>query len=798
MADSLQDESGNELETLITKGKGGDEEAQLKIGKHYLRLAEVEDSAGESATQSVSWLIKASRQGNKEATTLLNECLQKKLGVNETNLNDVTWCLSTPELEKRARKAAQQLFRKINPFGDNSSQLSKQEFLERISELSQNKREKKILEKAGKSEIVSEQDFVDKVLQRLKGQGGISLNLLLQNDIEWEAYNNSSFIVKVSRYPGKTIAWVVDNAVDTAGSQGMLWLKSLFPFNQIYMLVVLFIYSLISIDAVLWIVPLIGFYVAIFALVISTMQMFYNRRKLNDVKVLAEMLERFNETFTQESAESAYSWSSLTPYVTFFVSLISTLLMFSAADKTWIPCSELVLVSAVITVACFFALSDSYDHLAMASVLLDNISTLPTVIKVLPRVPLLYDGLELITRSGISLPLLPGLYFEIGIPSVAYLVVPLLFLRMAMQKSWSGTYQILIPHLVCFFWWRVTVLFLLQSTAVGLLRASVGWGLCVILMPVVAIGFLLWIAYYFFQIFSFTNLLRVFTTFLLIGAVAAFGYWSRGGFHVGSSVSSNSKTGKVILAVILLLSSVPLAFYIVPEETVSQPYYVPYELYAEHCGPLKWEGSNVAAVMAECSHLTLSKVNWTGTVKQITVKRIENQAEGIIDVLPGFIGTWLKCTYGEEYPADCETVSTDDKFSQAICAFNRQQGRTCHLKNLNRYTFELSVVMVDRSEVKVEASHWFQDAVFRIKPMDRILFRAYLTSNLGNVNPILKLYNLQCETCEDPTAIYSGTIFQQSGWNVLVQARNALLSVWNFFLDPILVFKTEEVSSSML
>lgn len=71
------------------------------------------------------------------------------LGVNETNLNDVTWCLSTPELEKRARKAAQQLFRKINPFGDNSSQLSKQEFLERISELSQNKREKKILEKAG-------------------------------------------------------------------------------------------------------------------------------------------------------------------------------------------------------------------------------------------------------------------------------------------------------------------------------------------------------------------------------------------------------------------------------------------------------------------------------------------------------------------------------------------------------------------------------------------------------------------------------------------------------------------------
>lgn len=52
---------------------------------------------------------------------------------------------------------------------------------------------------SGKSEIVSEQDFVDKVLKRLKGQSGISLNSLLQNDVEWEAYNNSSFIVKVQK-----------------------------------------------------------------------------------------------------------------------------------------------------------------------------------------------------------------------------------------------------------------------------------------------------------------------------------------------------------------------------------------------------------------------------------------------------------------------------------------------------------------------------------------------------------------------------------------------------------------------
>src|SRR5688572_14358984 len=161
------------------------------------------------------------------------------------------------------------------------------------------------------------------------------------------------FFLQITKYPSKTVAFVIDKTIDTAGSQGMAWLKSLLPVNQIYMLVVLFIYSLISVDAILWIVPLLGFYISFFSMTICTMQMFYNRRKLRDVKALAEMLERFNETFSQESAESAYSWSSLSPYVSFSVALLFSVLTFAAADKNWIPCSEFVLVSLVITVACF-------------------------------------------------------------------------------------------------------------------------------------------------------------------------------------------------------------------------------------------------------------------------------------------------------------------------------------------------------------------------------------------------------------------------------------------------------------
>lgn len=781
------------MDSLRVKANEGNEDAQLKLGKCVLHQAEVGSNLGENARQAVNWLIRASRKGNVEATNLLRDCLSKQLGIDDSNLEDVTWCIKTTELEKRARKSAQLLFRKLSPFGQKKSQMTKEEYMERVSDFSTNNMEKKLLEKAGKSEIITEEDFVNRIFKRLEGRSGIAFNSFFQNDVEWEAYNSSSFYTKVTRYPGKTLVWILDSTVETAGSQGIVWLRSLLPINQIYMLVVLFIYSLISFAAFLWIIPLLGFYISFLCMTIFMMQMFYNKRKLRDVKALAEMLEKLNETFSQESAESAYSWSSLMPYISFFVSLPLTILMFSAADKTWIPCSELVLVAAVITVACFFALSDRYDYLAICSVLLDNISTLPVLIKGLPKGgPVIYETLQYVAGAGFSLEIMPQFFLQIGLPSLAYIIVPLLFLRMAMLKSWSGTYQVLVPHLVCFFWWRVTVMFFLYSSWYGLLRASVGWMVLVLLMPIVAVVFVLWILYVLFRAFSLASMLKLMTTFILLGGVGIFGYWSRGGFKIGSK---DSKMTKVILALVLLFSSVPLACFFIPEETIQMSNYLPWETYLEHCGKPRWESSSVAEVMADCSHLTQSKVNWTGTVKHILIKRLENQAELFIDYLPTILGSWLKCTYGEEYPSDCNILSTNAL--RYICTFNQRQGCKCHLKNLNRYTYELSVGMENESgEVKLQASHWFKDVIEHIKQGDRILFRAYLSENLGNVNPVLRLYNLECHSCVDPSIEYSGTIFQQNTFNVILQGKHALQAVCNFFLSPVFTFKADSLTSS--
>ena len=63
----------------------GSEEHQSKLGAHYLALADSGVDREVNAVQAVSWLIKASKQGNEEATKLLDKCTQTGTGINHVS-----------------------------------------------------------------------------------------------------------------------------------------------------------------------------------------------------------------------------------------------------------------------------------------------------------------------------------------------------------------------------------------------------------------------------------------------------------------------------------------------------------------------------------------------------------------------------------------------------------------------------------------------------------------------------------------------------------------------------------------
>lgn len=64
----------------------------------------------ENARLGVYWLIKASEQGNIEATELLKTCFETGRGITEQNLLDVKSCITMTQDEKLARKAAIEMF----------------------------------------------------------------------------------------------------------------------------------------------------------------------------------------------------------------------------------------------------------------------------------------------------------------------------------------------------------------------------------------------------------------------------------------------------------------------------------------------------------------------------------------------------------------------------------------------------------------------------------------------------------------------------------------------------------------
>lgn len=81
-----------------------------KTFQYLFYILALESEKKENARLAVYWLIKASEQGNTEATSLLQTCLQTGKGITEHNYMDVKSCISMTQDEKLARRAAKEMF----------------------------------------------------------------------------------------------------------------------------------------------------------------------------------------------------------------------------------------------------------------------------------------------------------------------------------------------------------------------------------------------------------------------------------------------------------------------------------------------------------------------------------------------------------------------------------------------------------------------------------------------------------------------------------------------------------------
>lgn len=94
------------------------------------------------------------------------------------------------------------------------------------------------------------------------------------------------------KFPDQSLESVKHYILVKISKEGSSFLKSLIPTSQIQMLVLLYIYSQLTADFLWFLVPLVVFYISCLSLVVFSLQMFYGREALRQLKTVSELMKK--------------------------------------------------------------------------------------------------------------------------------------------------------------------------------------------------------------------------------------------------------------------------------------------------------------------------------------------------------------------------------------------------------------------------------------------------------------------------------------------------------------------------
>ena len=581
---------------------------------------------------------------------------------------------------------------------------------------------------------------------------------------------------QVFEYPRQTASVVMDQGLEWASKEGLKFVMSMVPTNQIYILAMLFAYSFLTPAFVFLIVPLFVFYLSIIALVMATLQMFYKKKKQKDATDLAEVLQKFDVSINMDETQSQYSWNSLTPYFVFFGTLPLMVISFALANKAYIPCSEMFVLAACMAGFCFIGLSDEYDKLTFLLLFAHTIASLPVFLHNFPDVPLVATIVNFLTKPFFAVDFGIGVQLNLSIPSLFYMIIPLFFVQLGMRKSWAGLHRIAIPHLVCYFWFSVMTAMFPFTSWLGLGRATLGYLLLPVLVPLSLLLVLGLGVYLIYQLCQTQMIGKLIVTLLLL-SIPLLLMQTRSLF--GSKLDKKlGSTKKIVMVVFAILAVVPLIFIRVPQLTASKALVLPWDDYKVLCVPAN--GENVPSFQVRCASFAGTRVTWQGKLAWSKINKVENTVEGVLKALPSFISKPLYCIYGEASPKCDESDMSAKTFK--YCKLMESAGRTCEVRKQNVYSFQLGVSVGD-ANVVLEAGNGFYAKVMVLEKDDEVEFTGSLLDGLGTLNPRLRLSSMKVLNRELPVMM---TLEQEEDEEAYFKVlHDAVRVTLNFFFFPI-------------
>ncbi|KAB1281868.1 Wolframin [Camelus dromedarius] len=799
------------FEEVLEKAKAGDAKAQTEVGKHYLQLAGDGDEEVNNCT-AVDWLTLAAKQGRREAVKLLRRCLADRRGITSENEQEVKQLSSETDLERAVRKAALVMYWKLNP--KKKKQVAVSELLENVGQVNEHdggvqpgpvpksvQKQRRVLERLVSSESKSHialDDFVE--ITKKYARGIIPTNLFLQDDDDDDELAGKSpedlpLRLKVVKYPLHAIMELKEYLIDVASRAGMHWLSTIVPTHHINALVFFFIISNLTIDFFAFFVPLVVFYLSFVSMVICTLKVFQDSKAWESFRALTSLLLRFEPNLDVEQAEVNFGWNHLEPYVHFLLSVFFVIFSFPVASKDCVPCSELAVVSVFFTVTSYMSLSTSAEPYTRRALVTEVAAGL---LSLLPSLPVDWHYLKLLGQTLVTVPIGHFVILNVSVPCLLYVYLLYLFFRMAQLRGFKGTYCYLVPYLVCFMWCELSVVILLESTGLGLVRASVGYFLFLFALPVLVAGLALMGVVQFARWFVSLELTKIAVAMAVCSVPLLFRWWTRANFSVVATVKSLTRSSIVKLILVWITAIVLFCWFYVYRSEGMKVYNstLTWQQYGFLCGPRAWKETNMARTQILCSHLEGHRVTWTGRFKYVRVTEIDNSAESAINMLPFFVGDWMRCLYGEAYPA-C-SPSGASTAEEELCRLKLLAKHPCHIKKFDRYKFEITVGMPYRSangtrspeeddvtkDIVLRASSEFKDVLLSLRQGSLIEFSTVLEGRLGSKWPVFELKAISCLNCMAQLSPARRHVKVEQDWRSTV--HGALKFAFDFFFFPFL------------
>ncbi|KAF7998505.1 hypothetical protein HCN44_010913 [Aphidius gifuensis] len=822
-------------------------ESQLILAKRFLEETNEHDvDKEENAKIGVHWLIKASEQGNFEATEILRKCLETGNGITEHNYYDVKCCLSMSQDEKLARRAARYLFTNLSKGEDfvTIDQLQKQMMIARQRSRSSSEDSLDDSDKSDKSDDSKEEKVINNEPQKSLEYGigisdkhhhhhrgekiteaalvsaassyargllpTVSKSLCMIDPAQLEL-NNIPFLQRPFVHPVASLKSLYEWIIKKIGGRDGNFLKLFFTSN-IQTLLLLILYPLFGTESLVLFLPMLAYYISFIIMVVATFQMLHSQRELNNFQNWSGLFISYSGTLNPEEAEYQFCRNNLKPYGHFFLALLVNLMIYPIIAHQWTPQSEFTLIAFILTSITLvnFSWQDSRfpDIWVLFSFGVHVLAKYPYETDIV--VGQTWRFLDIRVPTFASYFVGNGIEFCLNFRAVFYLLIPAVFMKIGSREGWKGTYKTLIPHCVTLSWWQIAILSSQGATWYGLIRGALALVGLVLFLPIAGLASILLPIVASVKYLSDSQVAVKIIVTTILGGLPFVASWLLRKTRISQFnwIVTGLQVILGLIAVIFLSWPISQDFRSDDSVDIMSQNDVPtltWEQYQNHCHQPAWEElSNKAQVQLQCAQLEGILVSWEGYVTNIQIKAIDNTIENFIRKLPTSLESKMSCIFGETVNQDyCKKSNPVLGTYCNIIGTTNQQKERCHLFNWNRYEFEISVKMKNgiwgnKAEIVLIGDDSFKNFSLNIYPGDQIRFSGILTnykleneSLLGGSRPHVYLEDIGCLVCHtidlksykrQPRFKLTFNLF----WSTLVLGFKTIL---NFLLNPLVVFK---------